>query len=55
MSDINILSCLHVDTTKLEEAKVVDETQDSITYEVRTRKIGVVCPKCKNITSLVKD
>ena len=55
MSDINILSCLHVDTTKLEEAKVVDETQDSITYEVRTRKIGVACPKCKNITSLVKD
>ena len=36
MSDINILSCLHVDTTKLEEAKVVDETQDSITYEVKT-------------------
>lgn len=55
MSDINILSCLHVDTTKLEEAKVVDETQDSITYEVKTRKIGVACPKCKNITSLVKD
>lgn len=40
MSEINILSCLHVDTTKLEEAKVDDETQDSITYEV-TSKIGV--------------
>ena len=40
MSEINILSCLHVDTTKLEEAKVVDETHDSITYEV-TSNIGV--------------
>ena len=55
MSDITFLSCLHIDITKLEETKVVEEAQNSITYEVRTRKIGIVCQKCKNITSLVKD
>ena len=55
MSDINILSRLHVDTTKVEEAKVVDETQDSITYEIKTSKIVVGCKKCKNIIYLVKD
>ncbi len=32
MSDINILSCLHIDTTMVQEAKAIDETQDSITY-----------------------
>ena len=55
MSDINILSCLHIDTTSLQEAKVIDETQDSITYEVKTRKMDVVCPNCKHTTSLIKD
>lgn len=55
MSDINILSCLHIDTTMVQEAKVIDETQDSITYEVKTRKMDVVCPKCENPTSLIKD
>lgn len=55
MSDISILSCLRIDTTTLEEAKVIDETQDSITYEVKTRKIDISCPHCKNTTSLIKD
>ena len=55
MSDINILSCLHINTTSLQEAKVIDETQDSIAYEVKTRKMDVVCPNCKHTTSLIKD
>ena len=55
MSDISILSCLRIDTTTLEEAKVIDETQDSITYEVKTSKIDISCPHCKNTTSLIKD
>ena len=36
----------------VQEAKVIDETQDSITYEVKTRKMDVVCPKCENPISL---
>ena len=47
ISDLNILSCLHADTTKLEEAKVGEEPQDSITYEVKTSKIVVGCQKFK--------
>lgn len=55
MFDINILSCISIDTSKIGEVVVLDESPNLISILVKTRQVESFCKSCGCATSRVKD
>ena len=55
MFDINILSCISIDTSEIGEVVIEDETNDMVSIMVKTRPVEKFCPGCGCSTSKVKD
>ncbi len=55
MFDINILSCISIDTSEIGEVTIEDETEDTVSLMVKTRPVEHFCPGCGCSTSRIKD
>ncbi len=46
MFDINILSCISIDTSEIGEVTIKDEIKDVVSLMIKTRSVENFCPWC---------
>ena len=55
MIDINILSCIGIDVTKIQSIELEDETINEIVIGVKLKRNILKCPYCANGKVYIKD